>query len=463
MRICMAALMCALLSGGGLAAEPVNDQYRDQHHYQYWRTVDYPQTSQQPLVAVPFDEAVYAATSDQFTDVRLVDDRGVETPFLLQKMTTNKVVTQRQLIQSEIRALNKTGETGIDIILALDKQAANADGLTVQTDLRDFEYSLQIMGSNDGQHWAALVEQAQIYDYSRFMAIRNSDVSLPPNQYRYFRIVVAKAVQSQSEGITMMTRTLNDGKELSRDEQMAWRNQPLHIGSIHFWHNNTETVADAEQKSDHPLAVTDVSQNEKEKTTIIALPANKLPLNGLALNIKSPHFNRHAEVQILHHRGGAEYWQSISRDTLSALQFGDIKHQKTALFFPEQRQPAFRIVIHNQDNPPLEITSVTGVGPAYQLLFLPQPGKQYHLVYGAENMTQPDYEIEPIRELLRHGYQPTPATLGAVVVTEKKGEGLDFIRLLNSKWFLAVVIGIMVLALGWSLFRIAKRVKNMPD
>ena len=80
----------------------------------------------------------------------------------------------------------KSGDDGIVITLGLDKDAAFADGLTVVTPQHDFEYGLQILGSADGKDWRLLVDNAAIYDYSRYMAVDQRDIALPANRDRFF-------------------------------------------------------------------------------------------------------------------------------------------------------------------------------------------------------------------------------------------------------------------------------------
>jgi hypothetical protein len=456
MRVCVTAALIAMMMSTSLLAATWAG-------YRYQRSIDYAPNIAQPLVAVPLDDAVYGASADQFVDLRLRDGEGVETPFLLQKVAENKQVTERLPLLSDIVTLQKNGEAGIAITLVLDKNARDADGFTVQTDMQNFEYTLQIMGSEEGKQWVTLIDHAPIYDYSRFMAVSNREVALPSNHYRYFKIVVVKAVQSQLDDVTMMTRTLSGDKELSRDEQSAIRNQPLHISGVRFWHNQTEMRADAEQRVNYPVGSLHITQNEKDKTTLIDFSTTKQPLNSLNVTFTSPHFSRLVEAQILDARGVADRWHRIASDRLSVLQVRDIHHQNTTLSFAEQRQSAYRLVIHNQDNPPVDISAITGVGPVYELLFLPEAGKHYQLVYGADNRQTPNYDVAPVRELLRRGYTTTPATLGAIITLAETHDRSAMAQVVNSSWFLGAVIGVMVLVLGWSLFKVASRVKNMPD
>ncbi len=434
----------------------------DSSNYRFNRPIVHPDNGGQTLLAVALDSSVYNNSASGFRDLRLTDQDGVETPYLLQKSASRKTVLQRLSSRSSTQALQKIGDDGIVITINLEKDAANADGLSVVTAQRDFEYSLQIHGSADGKDWQLVVNNATIYDYSRYMAVGNRDIVLPVNSYRHFKIVVAKASQTRTAELLELTRTLRGAEEQQRSEKVDLYNEPLHIERIDFWHNQSETLPEAEQQFDYPVAAFKISRDTEHKTSLIDIDTQRQPLTGFKLQTVTANFNRTAEVQILLQHGIETRMQSIGSATLEALHFQDINHEQSTVSFPEQRQPHYRIVIHDQDNPPLEIASVSGVGNGYQLLFLPQAGKSYQLHYGSDKADPPRYDTAPIQELLRRGYQSTAAALGPEATLSVE-DMLDFSNWLNSRLFLGVAIGLMVLVLAWSLYRVGKRLGELPE
>ena len=445
-------ILCGLLLFGPVhAAEPLAQRFT--------RDVIHEDQAQQALLAVPLDAAVYAASAADFADLRLIDKEGVETPYWLQKIGGSKAVINRLPVRSAMPTLQKYGDNGIVVTVDLEQhETAAVDGMTVQTSQRDFEYALQVQGSDDGQNWRILVDKASIYDYSRFMAFGNRDIELPVNRYRHFKIVVSEAIETQASELLELSRSLHGDQEVRRDEKVDIRREPLHIERIEFWRNETETVPETERRFDYPLAGFNVSRDDAQKTTLIDIDAQFLPLNGLELKVASPNFSRHAEVKIPTQQGIETRMPTIAQASLEALHFKDLKREQTALHFPEQRRQRYRIVIHDQDNPPLKIDGVVGIGPGYQLLFLPQSGQTYRLRYGAEKAAIPHYDTAPIQELLRRGYQSLPAGLGPEITGAPSEKGFDLAKLLNSDGFLGLIMTVMVLVLGWSLYRVGKRV-----
>jgi len=142
------------------------------------------------------------------------------------------------------------------------------------------------------------------------------------------------------------------------------------------------------------------------------------------------------------------------------LNFRDVSREQTTIPFTEQRHTAYRIVINNQDNPPLPITGIRATGNEYALKFLPVKGAAYRVYYGSEHAAPPHYEVAPVLELLRQGFHATDVALGpqSESAAMKVNAGYDWVALLNSQFFLGLAITLMVPALAWALFRAAKRI-----
>lgn len=130
----------------------------------------------------------HPATAKPFWDYRAAGRRG--------KIVARNTATRHVDSPSEILDLRKIGADGIGVTVGLAKDADAADGFTLFTEQHDFEYALQIHGSDDNKTWRLLADNAVIYDYSRYMAIDKRDITLPPNRYRYFQIIIAKAGQT---------------------------------------------------------------------------------------------------------------------------------------------------------------------------------------------------------------------------------------------------------------------------
>ncbi|MDD5275165.1 MAG: DUF3999 family protein [Methylovulum sp.] len=451
-------LLCSLLVTQSYAAELPD--------YLLSRPIVRKDASPQALLVIALDSTIYAASADGFRDLRLSDQNGVETPYLLQKITDHKTAVQHVSNRSETLTSQKTDTDGISITVRLFQDAIAADGLTIVTAEHNFEYTVQIYGSNDNQHWQLLTDNAVIYDYSRYMAVDKHDIDLPPNSYRYFKLNIAKAGQNRTDDLLELTRTLHGDEELQGSET----SHPLHIDRIDFWHKQTVVLPESERQFEHPVGAFKVTQNAEHKTSLIDIYTARQPLTGFKLQSKTANFSRHAKVWIEQQDGNGSRLQPITDTTLDALHFNGINREQTTVTFPEQRQSRYRIIIDNQDSPPLEISAINGIGTGYQLLFLPQAGKEYRLHYGVANASAPHYDTAAILELLRLGYVGTAATLGPEIVVTPVADKQNIGLLLDNPKLLKRIItltlrGAIVLTLfsvlAWSLYRIGKRVGEM--
>ena len=298
-----------------------------------------------------------------------------------------------------------------------------------------------------------------IRSYYEFMNFRNRDIELPENSFRNFKIMIAKPVQSQAGAFVLQTQ-MHDGEEaLQYSEQITVHQQPLHIEQIAFWHNETESLPESEQSFDYPIQKYTITQDTKNKTTQVNIDGNLLPLNGFKMKFSTPNFNRRVYLQMPFTRGKVSSMVTIARGQLEALHFEKLNLENTTLFFNDQRQKNYLLVIEDQDNPPLTLESITGIGPRYQLVFLSLPDHVYHLTYGMPKSERPRYEVAAIETLLRRGYQTTEVKLDPNVELLSNDESVLSTEFLNSGLFLSIMIAIMVVVLGWSLYHVAVRIK----
>jgi len=429
--------------------------------YRFNREIRLGDSGKPALVAVPLDTAVYRATTADFRDLAIVDQQNQETAYLLQKIAGRKAQRRRMALTSSQPTLETRANEGIALTVTLEGIGNYADGITLNTQQHDFEYSVRVEGSLDGHIWVPLVEQALIYDYSRYMAVGKRDIALPSNHYQILRISIDQPTQTQAAELTELTRTLRNGEEIQRDETTELRRQPLHIDGIELWRLQTDNVADAEQVFSYAPTAFKVSQDQQN--TLIDIIMDNQPLNGFELDVATPSFSRHAEVQVPIQQGIETRMQILAADTLKALRFREIQQLQDLLAFPEQRRQNYRIVIADRDNPALTINNVIGKGPGYQLVFLSQPGQQYRLFYGADLDSKPSYDTDAILQLQRRGYSTETASLGPEIVAPTNKSTFDFAAMLNNRAFLGTAIVLMLLALAWSLYKIGKRIGEMDE
>jgi hypothetical protein len=431
--------------------------------YRFWKDVDRGASKEDQIVAFTLDSDVYAATRDGLPDLRVFDDAQAEVPFQIEPEVEYLEDRTRQSAPTEVVSLREEGNT-IEVRLRLPKDYPAAEGFGFATSQVDFERKVHIFGSRDGTQWTPLAADGILFDYSRYMNVSNREVALPANDFRQFKLVITDVVDEKESPYKELTRTLRSGKEEERKETTQLQRRVLHIDQItFFWHVTRQHVAKT-RKSSYPVAGFDRAEDAAKKQTILRVPSRREPLTGFSLDTSSRNFSRRVVVEIPVVRGVSTEWNAIGEATLSTFHFRNIHREHLSVGFPEQRQEAYRIVIHNEDNPPLEIRGVKAEGTVYQAVFLAQPQRSYRALYGSETAQKPNYEAATVLAALGEKYQPSRARLGEQVENAAfQGEpGLGPVALLNNWFFLGGMICLMVVVLAWGLFRAGRRLEGLP-
>jgi hypothetical protein len=332
------------------------------------------------------------------------------------------------------------------------------------TPLRDFQRRVQVFGSNDGANWSPLVADGLIFDYSRYMDVSNREIRLPANSHRQFKVIIDDVTDEQETPLKELTRRFRDGQENERIEKTTVRRRPFRIDRVSLWRDVTREHFKGDQKADYPVEQFHAEQDPEKKCTIVKIGTRREPLTGLTLQTASRNFSRRAVVQTPVQRGVQTDWIEVGQGTVSLAQFRSFHREQLKLTFPEQRREHYRIILENEDNPPLEITGVIAHGNVYRVLFLALEGRAYRVYYGSDTAEQPSYDMATVLPPLRKGYQALQGHLGVQTANPDFGEkpGLPVRRVLGNKLFLGAAVCLMVAVLAWGLFRAARRIDAVP-
>ena len=194
---------------------------------------------------------------------------------------------------------------------------------------------MQVFGSSDeGATWNPLVADALIFDYARFMDLRNSEIALPENRDRLFKVVVDDVTDQQQSSLTELTRKYREGREKERTEKTVVERRPLRIDRIEFWGHVWEDRGQQEKKTDYPVAGFQVEQRPKEKMTVVEVLTRREPLTSLTLGTSSRNFSRRAEVQVLRPQGETSTWVAVGRRHAASAGFPRLPSQPDDHQFP---------------------------------------------------------------------------------------------------------------------------------
>ncbi|MCE9555279.1 MAG: DUF3999 domain-containing protein [Planctomycetes bacterium] len=446
------------------AAEPAK--------FRYVKEISRDKSAEEEIVSFTLDPDIYDATQNGLGDIRIFDGAGQETPYLLEPVVESRRESVRRTESIQVVSLEEKADT-IEVRLQLGDKAHPIRGLSINSSLRDFVRKVQVFGSADGQEWTSLVKDGSIYDYSRYIDVRLLEIPLPENTFRTFKLVIDNVTDEKEFPFKELARTFRGEDETKRVERTTVERRPLRIDRISGWYEVAQERSSVLKLTNYPVAAPVVTQDSAKKQTIVTIATRHEPLTSFTLQTADHNFLRRATVEVQTPRQTQDFgeprntlqWTSVGSGTIFNIQFRTVSRQELKVPFSEQRQPTYRIVIENQDNPPIAISGVTAEGPQYHLLFLAKPESNYRVVYGSQQAAAPRYDSVTVLSTVRENNPVVVATLGPQLNNSSfGGEPVGGIgSLLNNWYFLGSAIGLMVVVLAWGLFRAGGRLENLPE
>ena len=273
------------------------------------------------ILAVPLDLDIYAAARDGFPDLRIRDQAGTEVPYVLEQVSERRTERVREACASEVVSLRQVGGPALEIVVRLAEKAPNADGVTILTPLTDYEHRVKISASQNEKDWSPLVSDGLIFDYSRYMDIRNRDVVVPANGFRRFKIEIEQVLDERESPFLELTRGQRGGKKDLKVETTLIERRPFRIDRIALWRMIEKENVPRARKMNYPVQSFQVENDPKEKVTRIQASTRRQPLTGLILDTSSRNFSRTARVLVPVARGVKTEWLEVGHGTIYRFQF----------------------------------------------------------------------------------------------------------------------------------------------
>ncbi len=404
------------------------------------------------LVEVRLDAPLVAATQPDFRDLRLFDHALQEIPRAIEPLFTTQERIARRPVRSQPVTLQETPGNRIETRLDIGQDEPSPDGLVIHTPLRDFIRTVRISGSEDGEFWRPLAE-ADIYDYTRYMDIRRTEIHLPENACRHFTIEISNASEERAQPLVHLVQSR--GQDQSRAFELL--QTPFRIADIAFWRDEPAIDKDKPVLQEWPHAGLKISKDRAAKTTEIILQTYNAPITRLDIETSARNFQRLATIQVPFLSKGREKWRTVADGKLINIDLPGLATNSLSLRFPEQRAEQIRLVIQNADNPFLEVTDVRSFGPVYRLLWLANPADTYRLGIGSDKVDPPSYDLFPIRAALDNGLEPDLWKLGESTTRDPSRRGFSLGEFVSRP---AVFGTLLALAAAALLVLLAKALKK---
>jgi len=397
-----------------------------QRDWQYVKAITLPAELQdEGLVEVVPDSEVFASSAVGLADLRIITGEGSEVPYKLEVSQE-----ERQRTSFEVVLLDKGYVPGqyTSFVADLGRAGILHNEIEFRTSSRNFRRTAIVEASNDATTWARIAEQT-VYDFTvkeRGFTTRNTAVRYPESTARYLRLRIADAGEGSIDvsNASVFHVTEKPAREI-------------------FW----------------PATILGTSRGANNRTTLVEidLGTSQVPSHRLALEIPEVNFHRQVDLQASADR---ESWRTIlSRSDIYVYDTPKFVGSNLAVTYPETASRYLRLIIHDEDSPPLSVQGVDVWILSRRLVFNADPGQSYQLYYGNMAARRPSYDIERFFPYLVTEALPE-AELGAQAANadfeEKKPPVSE-----RFPWLFPVVIAVAAVIVAVILFGIIRQARKV--
>ena len=154
-------------------------------HWKYSRSLDLSATEDQRLVSFRVPLAVFAHSQNQLADLRVIDDRGQQVPYVLRVAYGS---TKTQIRPARQLELSYVPGKYTQVVLDAGAQAPFHNAVHISTPLGDFIAWADVNISDDARTWRRIAGIQPIYRFSRKNIVGDQTLVYPETNARYIRL-----------------------------------------------------------------------------------------------------------------------------------------------------------------------------------------------------------------------------------------------------------------------------------
>lgn len=407
-RMTAGILLAALAT---LAAAPLPHAWRN---WRYSRPIVLPSVDSPRLAGTVLPEEVFRRSRTSLPDLRIIDDLGVETPYVVQ---TRAGSTTTIRLPTTIHENSFAPGDYTQIVLDLGDRTKFHDALEIQTPESDYIEWVSVEASDDTHLWRIVQARAPFFRFQKEGLRGTQTISYSENNARYLRVhILDGANQFYVTGVNVLYKTVIPQERIPLEATFA----------------------------------PGVSPSEGYSTWTTDFGSAAMPVSNVQFEVAAPaEFIRNVDISA---SDDNQEWHPFAQGEIYRYGEGEAAQEQLAVSTPfgETQGRFWKVEIVNGSDAPLEGVVVHVSAAARHVLFLQQPGRTYTLIYGQSQAKGPQYDL--VRRL--NFTQREAAAVGQVGPEEENSEYSDP-RPWTEKnaYFLWVVLGIAVLLLGYSAIR----------
>ncbi len=340
-------------------------------HWCYSREMNLAFVDRRSLVSASVPEEIYSHSANRLADLRVVDDRGREVPYLLNvPMGETRVERRPTMMREQSFVPGEFSQFVVDVNLPVNFYNA----VKIGTRETDFLTWAEVAVSDDAREWRIVCDRAPLFRFNKQNLQGTQTLHYSDTNARYIRL-----------------RVLDGTKrfQLSSVEVLYEVSSPA------------ERVAVS--ASPAPIASSERSESAWEAD----LPS-QLPIDEVRFETAEPEFSRAVTVQASEDRND---WSFVGSGEIYRFRREDALREWLNVGFVEDWSQHWRIRVANGSNSPLAAAHLTFYMTPRRLVFYADPNRRYFILYGQSEAKPPEYDL--LRTLPAGNGSPLPgATFG---------------------------------------------------
>lgn len=397
-----------------------------QRDWRYVKAITLPvELPQEGLVELVPDREAFAAAAPGLADLRIIAGENQEVPY---KLEISKAESERTSFRASIRDKGYIPGSYNIFTADLGQEGILHNEIEIKTPSSNFRRKATVETSNDAATWMKTAEQT-IYDFTvkeRGFTTRDTRIRYPESTARYVRVKIA----DEGEG-------------------------PLEIASATIFYVK-ETPA---QEIPWPASILNIESDAEQRTTNVELDLGTpgLPSHRLAIGVPDVNFYREVTLEA---STDQQKWSTILRRAeIYAFDTPKFVGKSLDITYAETTSRYLRLVIHDEDSPPLIVQEANVWGLRRRLVFVAEPQQTYQLYYGNAEAKRPSYDIERVFPYLETEKLPEaklgPQSTNPNFVEEKPPVSERF------PWLFPTVVAVAAIVVALLLFGIFRQVRKV--
>jgi len=318
---------------------------------------------------LPVDVPLLAGVNADVTDLRLYDENGRETPYLLVfSPSVAPVWTGADVLRVAPVDTPKIRQSGFEADLGktVTVDRFRIDAIAGQPFLK----RAQLEASGDRTHWTLLAAEATLFDLPD-ERLRQLELSFAAGPYRYFRITWDDTSSARVPLPTSVSARV------------------------------VAPAAPASPVLQAPLAVQRRPSEPGRSRYRVRLPGPHLPIVALRFALGGGHVMRDVSVYEPRLAGTEAAPVLLGTGRLQRVVQGALVAASLEVAIRPPVEPQLDLVVEDGDNPALELQGVSAVFAEQPWIYFESGGTALVARYGARRLAAPRYDLEAVRDSLR--------------------------------------------------------------